>query len=443
MSEINMATMGYQRFNVISAIFFVCFTFYAQTGSSKEIPINLETVGSSWVTALDNNLTIHMQNAPLFTVINSYFQSDSNSGITTDLRYEVVDSQKLVKKMSLELAEMLNRKKLALTRLVEVAEDAAANYTWDGTLTKDTDVIYYNSKDLTILKPLLGKGGKRFEDKDINATISSVHIPVEIYEGDIDILNGLKWSEKLDAVFKENYENDSEILWQYFGSQTGFMRTFPASLWGTPSDAVDLYDVRRRPWYTQGSSSPKDMLILIDRSGSVHGQSLQLIKVAVKSILDTLGENDFVKIVQFSKTAENVSCFDKFVQANYRNKMILSKAVDKLVAKEMANFQVGLTKAFDDFDELDRGNFSARCNRMIMLLTDGGTDSAEAVYKERNWSREESKQIRVFTYAVDSITSKERRKQTDNGKVRGVKMAGHEVGFQKYQQWGLSEQEFR
>ena len=63
---------------------------------------------------------------------------------------------------------------------------------------------------------------------------------------DIEILNGLKWSEELDRVWTENREKDPTLLWQYFGSQRGFMRTLPASKWrGT---GVDLYDVRRRPW---------------------------------------------------------------------------------------------------------------------------------------------------------------------------------------------------
>jgi hypothetical protein len=44
---------------------------------------------------------------------------------------------------------------------------------------------------------------------------------------DPKILNALMWSHNLDKVFTENYEDDKEILWQYFGSQTGFMRSFP------------------------------------------------------------------------------------------------------------------------------------------------------------------------------------------------------------------------
>lgn len=47
---------------------------------------------------------------------------------------------------------------------------------------------------------------------------------------DPEILNALKWSHELDKVFRENYEEDKEILWQYFGSQTGFMRSFPGLL---------------------------------------------------------------------------------------------------------------------------------------------------------------------------------------------------------------------
>lgn len=42
-----------------------------------------------------------------------------------------------------------------------------------------------------------------------------------------EVIKAIKWSEKLDAMFKNNYDSDPRLSWQYFGSTTGFMRQFP------------------------------------------------------------------------------------------------------------------------------------------------------------------------------------------------------------------------
>ncbi|KAL5014757.1 hypothetical protein ScPMuIL_009027 [Solemya velum] len=307
----------------------------------------------------------------------------------------------LVKQIAVNLNKMLGGKMRSVQRLVVAAEEAAANYSWNAKL-QSKDVSYMNAKERSDVDPEV-RYNIKFKQA-INYTVSSVHIPVEIYKGDIEILNGLQWTSALDDIFYKNWQADENILWQYFGSQTGFMRTFPASYWDT-ADSVDLYDVRRRPWYTQGSSSPKDMLILIDTSGSVHGQALQLIKVAVKSLMDTLGENDFIRIAHFSKEFHIVGCFKTFVQANYRNKKKLYKDVDALEAKGMADYVVGFENAFQEFskfNESDPRGKGADCNKMIMLLTDGGSETAKPVFEKYNWP---NKTVRVFTYAVGQTSN--------------------------------------
>lgn len=76
------------------------------------------------------------------------------------------------------------------------------------------------------------------------------------------------------------------------------------------------YDFRLRTWYTEAFTSPKDVIILLDRSGSMVGEKIELSRQIVNNILDTLNDNDFVNIYTFTNSTEPVvSCMnDTLVQ---------------------------------------------------------------------------------------------------------------------------------
>uniref|UniRef100_A0A4W5QAT4 VWFA domain-containing protein n=1 Tax=Hucho hucho TaxID=62062 RepID=A0A4W5QAT4_9TELE len=223
---------------------------------------------------------------------------------------------------------------------------------------------------------------------------TAVHIPTDIYDGSTIVLNELNWTEALEDVFKKNREDDPTLLWQVFGSATGLARYYPASPWmdarKTPSK-IDLYDVRRRPWYIQGAASPKDMLILVDASGSVSGLTLKLIRTSVGEMLETLSDDDYVNVVYFNTRVNNTACFDHLVQANVRNKKILKDAVQNISAKGITNYTKGFEFSFEQLYAV-----RANCNKIIMLFTDGGEERASAILQKYN----ADKKVRIFTFSV-------------------------------------------
>lgn len=139
----------------------------------------------------------------------------------------------------------------------------------------------------------------------VNLSMSAVHVPTNVYERAPDVIRAIHWSEKLDPIFVNNYEQDPSLSWQYFGSATGFMRQYPAMNWyGMVS--VDLFDCRTRSWYIEAATSPKDVLILMDTSGSMTGIRREIARHVINNILDTLGNNDFVNVITFSDTIRGV-----------------------------------------------------------------------------------------------------------------------------------------
>ncbi|XP_073723889.1 voltage-dependent calcium channel subunit alpha-2/delta-1a isoform X1 [Misgurnus anguillicaudatus] len=308
------------------------------------------------------------------------------------------NAQQLVAKAAREIEKLLDNRSKALKALASAAEKLQKEHQWRDDFDVE-DAVYYNAKDKFNNTPSQNRIRPEFEDdpafkRPVSYNTTAVHIPTDIYNGSTIILNELNWTAGLDDVFRKNKEDDPTLLWQVFGSATGLARYFPASPW-VDTKNIDLYDVRRRPWYIQGAASPKDMLILVDASGSVSGLTLKLIRTSVSEMLETLADDDYVNIVSFNNTAKSVSCFENLVQANVRNKKILKEAVHKITANGTTDYKVGFKEAFAQLSSMNVSR--ANCNKIIMLFTDGGEDRASEIFNEYN---NKDNKVRVFTFSV-------------------------------------------
>ncbi|GFT08022.1 hypothetical protein TNCV_2589451 [Trichonephila clavipes] len=265
---------------------------------------------------------------------------------------EWADATKMLEEMRTDVQTVLSWKKLAVDRIREAAEYAATGPQHD----KSTKFEYYYAKDDekpeddkidsndVILEPKPRKSvrelelrpHRNFANAPVNFNRSSVHVPTNVYDQDPKVLNAMKWSEYLTLIFINNLAVDPSLNWQYFGSSTGFLRTFPATSWTKEGrEKPDLYDCRTRSWYVKAAASAKDIVILVDSSGSMTGIRKEIARNVVADILSTLTEDDFVTVLSFSEDVNPVvPCFENsLVQANDEN--IRVRVFTYLIGKEV------------------------------------------------------------------------------------------------------------
>uniref|UniRef100_A0A8I5ZMB5 Calcium voltage-gated channel auxiliary subunit alpha2delta 1 n=1 Tax=Rattus norvegicus TaxID=10116 RepID=A0A8I5ZMB5_RAT len=370
-------------------------------GPSSEEPFPSPVTIKSWVDKMQEDLVTLAKTASGVTQLADIYEKYQDL-----YTVEPNNARQLVEIAARDIEKLLSNRSKALVRLAMEAEKVQAAHQWREDFASN-EVVYYNAKDdLDPERNESESGSQRIkpvfiEDANFGRQISyqhaAVHIPTDIYEGSTIVLNELNWTSALDEVFKRNRDEDPTLLWQVFGSATGLARYYPASPWVDNSrtpNKIDLYDVRRRPWYIQGAASPKDMLILVDVSGSVSGLTLKLIRTSVSEMLETLSDDDFVNVASFNSNAQDVSCFQHLVQANVRNKKVLKDAVNNITAKGITDYKKGFSFAFEQL--LNYNVSRANCNKIIMLFTDGGEERAQEIFAKYN----KDKKVRVFTFSV-------------------------------------------
>ncbi|XP_054656519.1 voltage-dependent calcium channel subunit alpha-2/delta-4 isoform X1 [Dunckerocampus dactyliophorus] len=348
------------------------------------------------------------------------------------LKIEEVDGEELVKKFAEEMEEMLGRKMKSVKRLAEAAEDADLYHEYNDTL----EFEYYNSMLINVVDedgnalPLGGEfpleANEHFSKLPVNTQQSNIQVPTNVYNRDPDILNGAYMSEALNDVFIDNFQKDPTLTWQYFGSSTGFFRLYPGIQWIPDENGVVTFDCRNRNWYIQAATSPKDVVIVVDVSGSMKGLRLTIAKHTINTILDTLGENDFVNIIAYSDYVRYVEpCFKgTLVQADLDNREHFKLLIDELHVKGEGKVKNAMKESFKILNEAAALGQGSLCNQAIMLITDGAMEDFQDVFEEFNWPERRlyleprlrsnsgctclhasncnslSSQVRVFTYLI-------------------------------------------
>lgn len=276
-----------------------------------------------------------------------------------------------------------------------------------------------NAEDAPIYETMYFNQDTHFYDISVNTQHSSVHVPTNIYDRSPDVVEALEWSKELDEVFVQNYNSDPALSWQYFGSETGILRHYPAMAW--EGDEVDTYDCRRRSWYIETATCSKDVVILLDNSGSMSGFRNFVAQNTVRSILETFSNNDFIAIYNYSAGIDEVvPCFkDRLVQATPENIAVFNKAVEELVPEGYANVSNAFIKAFqllENYRQIRECNQTETgCNQAIMLITDGVPGNQTEVFELYNridmGNGTYHTPVRIFTYLLGKEVTKVREIQ--------------------------------
>ena len=160
-----------------------------------------------------------------------------------------------------------------------------------------------------------------------------------------------------------------------------------------------------RHWFTNAATSSKDIIILIEQSGSMVGTRLDIAIDVVRNILDTLTINDFVNVFSFNDTirpiieCRNIS--DKLIQATSSNIFELKQALGNIEAEDQTDLAEALNHTFKLLGETrEKGS---HCNQAIMLITDGMeyNETIQTIFKSNNWDK--GNPVRVFSYLIGEM----------------------------------------
>eukprot|EP01084_Bolivina_argentea_P291597 501159_1 len=301
-----------------------------------------------------------------------HFVTVDNTHDTTVLAQSIID----------RLNTKLYLKASFLTNLSAVIQSECSNNIFES-LTDFNNLYFSGNDDREPNLPTDMEYNIVYQDT-VSITASTYKIPNGVSYDNENIQKDARMSQLLDntmiTLYNDHCVNKHEYCSMFFASINGIFRQFPGVKNSKLIDgSYKNYDPRFRPWYVLAASGNRDIVILLDISGSMRENGrIKLAKEAAISVLNTLGSGSFVNVVAFSDIIQNSCLWNQLVPATSRNVAALVNFVTDLQAGGDTNFTIAFNAAFD---MLSTGK---NCNKSILFLTDGIADNVYEFVKKRN-----------------------------------------------------------
>lgn len=302
---------------------------------------------------------------------------------------------KILQDLSIDLDDFISRKEAAVQKMAAVVKNTFVKL-------KDDDL---NQCDSSARVPLI-TDFPNYRDTEVSYEKSSWSFgsTFEAYSLPEEQRRIVCVSSLLEPVMKENVLNDPLLKWQYVGHPSGVFRKYPGT------EPLTNYDPRLRPWYIDASTGPKDMVFLLDISGSMGSSDFELARKVLVNLLRAATPRDMIGVVQVGFDVFHFSCFG--------NRMVpgTSENIQMLVDWVLGEFpqpsgptqlDLGIEAAYNMLEKLNPVQ-RTNCQKVLTFFSDFINTRGEdyvTIIKERTEVLSSSTSNPPFIFALSPKTS--------------------------------------
>ena len=263
---------------------------------------------------------------------------------------------------------------------------------WDNIISgisKHVDTVTQKRKDnlLAIVTKVGAHATKKDGKRNITTYLQWYHEPGHPIEVFVPVVktnlngtqNDVNWTDAAFASVTELQDSDDRY---FIGTTHAVLRFSPEQTWPRKHD---MYDSRLQPWFLDAASSKHDIALMIDRSGSVLGITLDTIMKFAKHLIKLIPSNYRFNVFLFNnKFTELKECFGKGpLQADENVKSAFIAGMKDFEAANRSDLNVALQNVKENFFNSTFQTEGEENKRMAILFTDGMMEFDVEELKER------------------------------------------------------------